>query len=112
MTKGKVFTAEQLCLGKMCYLEDYGYEILPGYAHWLAEFKPLWDESKQLFVEPFVPHEPIGVIHISGFDEMRLNRKEQTDFKTTDGKDILKSYRYQGFDGETDQDLDTLPSAA
>ena len=105
MTKGKVFTAEQLCLGKMCYLEGFEYEILPAYAHWLCEFKPLWDTEKKRFVEPFLPHEEIGVLHISGFDEMRLDRKITTDFKTTDGETIDHTYRYPAFDGETDSEI-------
>ena len=105
MTKGKVFTAEQLCLGKMCYQEGFDYEILPGYVHWLCEFKPLWDADKQLFVEPFTPHEPLGVLHISGFDKMRLDRTVTTDFETTDGKTIEYTYRYPYFDGEKDEDV-------
>jgi len=104
MTKGKVFTAEQLCLGKICYQEGFEYEILPGYTHWLCEFKPLWDAEKKLFVEPFLPHEEIGVLHISGFDEMRLNRKETTEFKTLQGGTIDYSYRYPLFDGEKDRE--------
>lgn len=105
MTKGKVFTAEQLCLGKMCYLEGYAYEILPGYAHWLCEFKPLWDEEQNLFVEPYLPHETIGVLHISGFDEMRLDRSVTTDFQTLTGRNIERTYRYPYYDGEKDQKI-------
>ena len=112
MKSGKVFTAEQLCLGKMCYQEGFEYEILPAYTHWLCEFKPLWDKTKNAFVEPSTPHEEIGVLHISGFDEMRVDRGITTDFETTDGKQIEYSYRYPYYDGETDQEVDTLPSAA
>lgn len=110
MTKGKIFTAEQLCIGKMCYLEGYGYEALPGYAHWLCEFKPQWDTAKEMFVEPFLPHEELGVLHISGFDKMRIDRRETTDFQTTDGKTIEYTYRYPYFDGEKDQEVETRPS--
>ncbi|MEZ5813532.1 MAG: hypothetical protein R3E13_02220 [Alphaproteobacteria bacterium] len=105
MTKGKVFTAEQLSLGKMCYQEGFEFEILPAYAHWLCEFKPLWDKDKQMFVEPTLPHEEIGVLHISGFDEMRLDRKVTTGFKTTGGETIEYTYRYPFFDGETDTEI-------
>jgi hypothetical protein len=112
MAKGKVFTAEQLCLGKMCYLEHFEYEVLPAYAHWLCEFKPLWDEHKGMFVEPNLPHEPIGVLHISGFDEMRLDRKVQTHFKTSEGRTISYSYRYPHYDGEKDQEAELVPAAA
>ncbi len=105
MLKGKVFTAEQLSLGKICYLEGFEFEILPAYAHWLCEFKPLFDTEKNVFIEPFLPHEEIGVLHISGFDVMRENRAETTDFKTQTGASLQRSYRYPFFDGEKDQAL-------
>ena len=99
LKKGNIFTAEQLTLGIMCHIDGLEAEILPAWAHWLCEFKPLWDEDKNIFVEPFLPHEPIGILHLSGFDEMRLNRSITTDFKTTRGKTIQKSYRFPFLDG-------------
>lgn len=93
MKRGKIFTAEQLSLGKMCHLEGFEYEALPAWAHWLCEFKPLYDEQRGLFVEPYLPHQPIGILHLSGVDEMRLDRSVTTDFKTLDGKTIQKTYR-------------------
>lgn len=101
MTRGKVFTAEQLCLGVMCYLEGYEYEILPSWTHWLCEFKPLWCEEQKRFIEPFLPHNELGILHISGWDDMRLDRSLTTDFKTLQGHEVHMSYRYAGFDGET-----------
>lgn len=112
LDKGKVFTAEQLTLGIMTHLDSYPVEILPAYLHWLCEFKPLWDEEKQIFVEPYLPHEPLGILHISGFDEMRVSRAETTDFKTLDGKTINYTYRYPYFDGETEEETDSLPMAS
>lgn len=101
MTKGKVFTAEQLCLGVMCYLEDFEFEFLPAWCHWLCQFKPFWDEEKQVFVEPFLPHNELGILHISGWDAMRLDRALTTDFKTLDGGRVELSYRYPDFNGES-----------
>ncbi len=103
LKKGKIFTAEQLCLGVMCYLDGYEFEILPGWSHWLCEFKPLWDKKSEQFVEPFLPHEPLGILHMSGFDEMRLDRSITTEFKTTDGDIIQRHYRFGGYDGETEK---------
>lgn len=100
LQKGKVFTAEQLSLGVLCYLEGYEREVLPAYTHWLCEFKPLWDTEKKLFVEPSLPHEEIGILHISGWDEMRLDRSVTTEFETLDGNTETLSYRYPHFNGE------------
>lgn len=100
LKKGKVFTAEQLSLGVLCYLEGYEAEVLPAYTHWLCEYKPLWDKEKNMFVEPSLPHEEIGILHISGWDKMRLDRTAITDFKTMDGAVENLSYRYPHFSGE------------
>ncbi len=105
MNKGKTFTAEQLSLGVMAYLEGFEYEILPAWTHWLCEFKPLWDKDKNMFVEPYLPHNELGILHISGFDEMRLNRSVTTDFQTTDANIINYTYRYPYFDGETGEKI-------
>lgn len=94
LKKGKVFTAEQVSLGVLCYLEGYEFEILPAWTHWLCEFKPFWDEKQNAFVEPFLPHNKIGILHLSGWDEMRLDRSLTTDFKTLEGGTVQKSYRF------------------
>ena len=101
LKKGKVFTAEQLSLGVLCHLEGYKHEVLPAYTHWLCEYKPHWDGDKNLFVEPILPHEEIGVLHLSGWDEMRLDRSLTIDFQTLDGGSVDLSYRYPHYSGET-----------
>ena len=98
--KGKVFTAEQMSLGVMCYLDGYEFEILPAWTHWLCQFKPCYNTETGKFVEPFLPHNEISILHLSGYDEMRLDRAIKTDFKTLDGQIIELSYRYPDFDGE------------
>jgi hypothetical protein len=105
LDKGNLFTAEQLSLGVLCYLEKYKYEILPAYTHWLCEFKPQYDAYKNRFVEPYLPHEEIGILHISGWDKMRLDRNETTDFETLDGRSARLSYRYPAYDGLDDKPL-------
>lgn len=100
MQKGKVFTAEQLTLGMITYLENYPVEILPAWTQWLCENKPLWDEEHSIFVENFMPHEPISLMHVSGYDKMRLDRTETTELTTTDGKTFQGSFRYPLYDGK------------
>lgn len=104
MTHGKLFTAEQLTLGILTHIEDYPAEILPAWAHWLCEFKPLWDEKSQRFIEPYLPHEPISCLHLTGFDTMRLDRSKTLEFQTLQGNMVEKSYRYPFFNGETGEE--------
>ncbi|MFA5592102.1 MAG: glycosyltransferase [Micavibrio sp.] len=99
LEKGKIFTAEQLSLGIMCYLENYPYDILPGWMHWLCTYPTHWDEQSQMFTEPFTPHEKLGVLHLSGVDKMREDREETMEFQTAVGGVTKKSFRYPYFDG-------------
>ena len=96
--KGKVFTAEQVSLGVMAYIHGYEFEILPAWTHWLCEFKPMVDDDGR-FVEPFLPHNPIGILHMSGWDDMRLDRALTTPFKKISGGTAERSFRYPAFDG-------------
>ena len=112
LEKGKVFTAEQLSLGMTIHLDGLPVEILPSYMHWFCQFKPLWDVERQIFVEPYLPHEPIGILHLSGYDKMRIDRSVLTDFKTTDGQMIDYTYRYPHFNGETGEACELFPAAA
>ena len=100
LKKGNVFTAEQLSLGIICHIEGLAYEGLPSWTHWLCQFKPMWDEDRRVFVEPSLPHEVLGILHLSGWDKMRLDRSVTTDFETLQGGVVEKSYRYADFNGE------------
>ncbi|QQG35421.1 MAG: hypothetical protein HYS17_07685 [Micavibrio aeruginosavorus] len=107
--KGKVFTAEQTALGVMCYRDKYEFEMLPAWCHWLCEFPAVWNEENRVFVEPFLPHKPIGILHLSGVDEMREDRSAGMNFRTLNGEEIYMSYRYPRFDGALDEVVSNEP---
>jgi hypothetical protein len=99
MTKGSMFTAEQLSMGILVHLEGYKAELLPVYTHWMCSTAPAYDEERKLFVEPYLPHEPLGVMHLSGVDAMRADRKLTTPYTTLTGKTVHLNLRYPYFDG-------------
>lgn len=99
MTKGKIFTAEQTTLGVLVYIENYKAEFLPEYSHWHCDVKFAWDEETKQFVEPFIPNEPIGVVHVSGVDDMRNDRNVKHVFKTKQGGTIELNVRYPHYNG-------------
>lgn len=103
LKKGPIFTAEQMTMGVLIHLEKYEVEILPAYMHWLCNSKPLFDKTSGNFVEKYMPHETLGILHLSGFDEMRVNRKIEEDIETLCGETMKISYRYPYFNGETNQ---------
>lgn len=100
LKKGKVFTAEQLTMGMMVYMDGYSAEFLPAYCNWLCDTQPVFDEERGIFTEPYLPHHPIGVMHLSGYDKMRLDRSVKVVTKTTDDKAMDLCYRYPDLDGE------------
>jgi hypothetical protein len=63
------------------------------------------------FVEPFLPHKVIGILHLSGVDAMREDRSAGMNFKTMDGEEIFMSYRYPLFDGHENEAVFYEPDA-
>lgn len=94
LVKGNIFTAEQLTLGMMVYLDNYPAERLPSLCNWLCDTKPHYDPLRKVFIEPNLPSQPIGILHLSGYDEMRLNKDVKTEVKHTDGTVHQMSLRY------------------
>ncbi|MDD3371615.1 MAG: hypothetical protein PHE27_07310 [Alphaproteobacteria bacterium] len=97
--KGKLFTADRLTMGMAVYLDGLKAEMLPAYTHWSCNLPPLWDANACLFVEPSMPHVPLGTMHMHGIDEMRASRKVKQTYDTLDGGKIELSMRYPHYDG-------------
>lgn len=95
LKRGKVFTAEQLSLGRLVWLDDFSVELLPATCNWLCMYLPLWDPARRCFVEPGVPHAPLGILHLTGFDALRLDPGIRTEVPTTDGGTEMRSLRFQ-----------------
>lgn len=92
--RANIFTAEQLTMGMMIYLEGYSAERLPSLCNWLADTKPLFDTVQRRFIEPYLPHQPIGILHLSGYDSMRADKSVQTEIKCLDGTVQNMSLRF------------------
>ena len=92
--RANIFTAEQLTMGMLIYLEGYTAERLPSLCNWLADTKPLFDPVQGRFIEPYLPHQPIGIIHLSGYDSMRVDPGVTTDIKCLDGTVQPMSLRF------------------
>ena len=61
----------------------------------MCEFHlPIYDEESEKFVEPYLPNNPIAIMHLAGLDEIRNNRSLRIDIETINGKTIKKSLRY------------------
>ena len=47
-----------------------------------------------MFIEPYLPHNPIALIHLAGLDEIRSNKDMFSSIKTLNGNVIKRSLRF------------------
>lgn len=94
LQRTQFFFAEQAALNYAIFAERMPVNFLPAYCNWMpGDAPPAFDAARGLFVEPYAPHEVIGVMHLAGREQkthvFRLNR--------LDGGNVETSLRY----GET-----------
>tara|TARA_B100001939_G_scaffold320711_1_gene309779 strand:+ start:1471 stop:2394 length:924 start_codon:yes stop_codon:yes gene_type:complete len=100
VSKGRIFASEQIAMNIAVYYEGLEAEFLPPTCNWIVDHLfPYFDEEKNCFVEPFLPNNKIGVIHLASKikgDENNIKSAEETifDIKTLSKKIIKKSLRY------------------
>ena len=57
---------DQLALNVLVYDRGYACASLPSRCNWpVHHATPAWDEERGLFVEPALPYEPLGLIHLT-----------------------------------------------
>lgn len=57
--------SDQVSLNFALYAYDLPIELLPARCNWLCSLcDPVFDTERGLLVEPMLPHDPIGIIHL------------------------------------------------
>jgi hypothetical protein len=57
---------DQTSLNVLVYDQGYACEPLPSRCNWpVHHATPAWDAERGLFVEPAMPYEPIGIVHLT-----------------------------------------------
>ena len=93
--KGRIFGTDQVALIMMIHEDGFKAEYLPAYVNWLCEFNlPYYDKINNKFIEPYLPHHPIGLIHLAGLDDLRTNKEILYKINALDGKTIEMSLRF------------------
>jgi SAM-dependent methyltransferase/predicted O-methyltransferase YrrM len=83
---------DQIALNRLVYGTEMfdKTEMLPARCNWSCNFGlPVWDKHLACFVEPYLPQEAIGILHITG------HKHDLVKLATTDGNQIEISLRYQ-----------------
>ena len=88
LSSGKVFGSEGLAMNIAVYDKNVDVEFLPLYCNWIASnVLPKYDQDNNTFVEPYLPHNKIGIMHLAagiwvGKNDMRLNKNIKIKIKT------------------------------
>ena len=95
LQKGRIFGSDQVALAITIYKDNIPAEFLPAYTNYMCESHyPMYDQNKSLFVEPFLPHHPIGVMHLAGLDIIRKKEEILVKIKNLQGEELNKSLRF------------------
>ena len=98
---GRVFGSEGLAINLSVYIDKVETEFLPLGCNWIiSNLLPKFDESKQEFVEPFLPNNKIGIMHLAAGiwkdgKDMRLDSNIKVDIKSLNGTTLSKSLRFK-----------------
>ena len=87
-----VLMTDQVALNRLVYGTEMfdKTEILPARCNWSCNFGlPIWDKQRACFVEPYLPQEKIGILHLTGYKHDRVK------LTATDGDTVEISLRYQ-----------------
>jgi hypothetical protein len=57
---------DQVALNVLVYDKGFGCEPLPSRCNWpVHHATPAWDAERALFVEPAMPYDPLGILHLT-----------------------------------------------
>ena len=98
---GNIFGSEGLAINMAVYIDNLETEFLPLNFNWItSNLLPKFDESKNIFVEPYLPNYKIGIMHLAAGiwkngKDMRVDKNIEIEIESLSGKKILKSLRYK-----------------
>ena len=97
---GNIFGSEGLAINISVYIDDLETEFLPLNCNWIASnLLPKYDETNNLFVEPYLPNYKIGIMHLAAGiwqngKDMRVDKNIKIEIETLSNNKIQKSLRY------------------
>ncbi len=92
LTRGRVFTSDQLALGIIVHADGLPAELMPETCNYMGPFWTCTPDGATL-VERYLPNAPVGIVHMAGYDRMRLDLGITTEIATLDGRTLEKSLR-------------------
>ena len=102
LKSGRIFGSEGLAINMSVYIDNAETEFLPLNCNWIASnLLPKFDEKNNTFVEPYLPNNKIGIMHLAagiwqGDKDMRLNKDVTIKINTLQNNIKSKSLRFTG----------------
>ena len=98
---GRIFGSEGLAINLSVYVDNVDTEFLPLGCNWIAShILPKFDQSKKEFVEPYLPNNKIGIMHLAAGiwkegKDMRLDKSIKVEIKSLKNDTLSKSLRFE-----------------
>ena len=98
---GRIFGSEGLAINLSVYVDNVDTEFLPVRCNWItSHLLPKFNEDNKEFVEPFLPNNKIGIMHLAAGiwkdgKDMRLDKTIKVEIKTLNDNSLTKSLRYE-----------------
>ena len=98
---GRIFGSEGLAINLSVYIDNVDTEFLPLGCNWItSHLLPKYDESRKEFVEPYLPNNKIGIMHLAAGiwkngKDMRLDNSIKIEIKSLENNIIIKSLRFE-----------------
>ena len=98
---GRIFGSEGLAINLSVYVDNVDTEFLPLGCNWIASnVLPKFDENKNEFVEPYLPNNKIGIMHLAAGiwkegKDMRLDKSIKIEIKSLNDNTVSKSLRFE-----------------
>ena len=101
LMKGNIFGSEGLAINLSVYVDNIETEFLPLNCNWIiSNLYPKYDNKKKTFVEPYLPHHEIGIMHLAAGiwinnKDMRYDKNLKVEVECIDKKKIETSFRFR-----------------
>lgn len=92
---GRIFTSDQLALALTIYADGLPVEALPEWCNYIGPYR--FDSEAGCFVEYYLPHRPISVMHLVGQDAMRRDAAVTASIRDQHDRPIDVSLRYSAW---------------
>jgi len=86
---------EQIALNLAIYSSGAPVYFLPGLCNWpTGEAMPLLDSNRKLLLEPALPHQPLGIVHLIMREMGTAGKCAVVSLPTTDGRTMDTAIDY------------------